>query len=205
MSRPTVFTVNGHPLPEVVSALQKAIRRGRVDDALYWAVDMDLSGYAAYCWRRLLYIASEDVGLAAPTVASEVRALFDDWRDYVKGKPPRDGRLFLVHAVLRLVTAPKSRLVDWALLTHYSDHAALKREIPDYALDKHTARGKRMGRGTDHFVDVGADLNREGHLGPVLESFEEEYREHARQLGHAGKEPLETHGGKGEQGTLEME
>jgi replication-associated recombination protein RarA len=48
MSLYKVTTVNGHPLPEVVPALQKCIRRGQVDDAIYWAVDMYLAGYDEY-------------------------------------------------------------------------------------------------------------------------------------------------------------
>jgi hypothetical protein len=48
MSLHKVTTVNGHLLPEVVSALQKCIRRGLVDDALFRAVDMYLTGYDEY-------------------------------------------------------------------------------------------------------------------------------------------------------------
>ena len=34
-------------------------------------------------------------------------------------------------------------------------------EIPDYALDMHTAKGQNMGRGLNHFFEVGAQLNPE--------------------------------------------
>lgn len=34
-------------------------------------------------------------------------------------------------------------------------------DIPDYAIDKHTARGKKMGRGVEHFYTVGAQVNNE--------------------------------------------
>ena len=73
MSLYKVTTVNGHLLPEVVSALQKCIRRGQVDDALYWAVDMYLTGYDEYCWKRLRIMASEDVGPAEPNSAGHDR------------------------------------------------------------------------------------------------------------------------------------
>jgi hypothetical protein len=53
MSLYKVTTVNGHLLPEVVSALQKGIRRGLADDALYWTVDM---------LRRVLLEAAADHG-----------------------------------------------------------------------------------------------------------------------------------------------
>ena len=49
----TVQTPNGHLLTEVVSALQKCIRRGQLDDALYFATQMYLAGYAEYAWKRM--------------------------------------------------------------------------------------------------------------------------------------------------------
>lgn len=190
--RPTTFTVNGHPLPQVVSALQKSIRRGKLDDAIYWAVDMDLSNFGAYLWRRLRYIASEDVGLGQPGIAADVRACYENWLEYTK--QGRDARLFTIHAVIALTLATKSRLVDWALIAHYGAHDMKRREIPDYALDQHTAQGKRMGRGTDHFVDEGSKLAPTmGYSVPMEEILadEKEYREMARELGHQGVKPAE--------------
>ena len=54
-----------------------------------------------------------------------------------------------------LARAPKSRLVEHAYVV------AMRRrgprvDVPDYALDKHTARGREMGRGMSHFYDAGA-------------------------------------------------
>ena len=80
MSLYKVTTVNGHLLAEVVSALQKAIRRCQVDDALYWAVDMYLTGYDEYCRKRLRIMASEDVGPAEPLPAT-VDALYHTYAD----------------------------------------------------------------------------------------------------------------------------
>ena len=152
-------TVNGHNLFEVVSALQKAVRRGQVDDALYWAVDMDLSGYSAYLWRRLQIMACEDVGLANPHAAAQVYAL---WQLYLaqKGTSKKHApeRLMLVQAVMVLATSSKSRTVDNALMVHYMDHEGLYRDIPDYAFDYHTQIGRAKGRGPEHFVEEGARL-----------------------------------------------
>jgi len=57
-------TVHGYPLDEAVSALQKCVRRSMVDEALWWAMEMNKSGFAAYCYRRLMVIANEDIGIA---------------------------------------------------------------------------------------------------------------------------------------------
>ena len=77
--QPTRFaelpTVGGYLCGEVASALQKSLRRGEERDALFWATELELSGFGKYVWKRLRIIASEDVGLAEPLAAATVRAL----------------------------------------------------------------------------------------------------------------------------------
>src|SRR5712692_7372599 len=69
-------TVGGYDFYEVLSALQKAVRRGDEKKALYWSHELYLSDYAPHLWTRLRVMASEDVGLADSSVAILVRALF---------------------------------------------------------------------------------------------------------------------------------
>jgi len=47
-------TIGRYDYYEVVSALQKTIRRGDRDSALFWATELYLSQYEAHAWRRLL-------------------------------------------------------------------------------------------------------------------------------------------------------
>ena len=131
--------------------MQKSIRRGDEDAALFWATELDVSGYGEYCWKRLRIIASEDVGVASD-VTVKIRCLYDNWIDQRKKADIKHGpeRLFLVHAVIELARAKKSRMVDHALIVFY-EGAREKREIPDYAKDMHTGEGRRMGRGVEHF------------------------------------------------------
>src|SRR5207248_1598597 len=109
-------------------------------------------------------IASEDVGVADSNTAVQVRVLYDNWQDRKpkKGTPPLDEAdtwLYFVHAVLVLVRAPKSRIVDNAVIRFKSHRPHL--EVPDWALDKHTARGRAMGRGDKHFQTEGTVLDQE--------------------------------------------
>ncbi len=159
-----ITTRGGHPLGEVASAFQKAIRRGLEDEALYWGVELDVSNFSEYAWKRMRIIASEDVGLAEPHLAANLFALYQHWADQRKKHDEKHApeRLFLIHAILLLVRAKKSRIVDHALITYYGSHAA--RAIPDYALDKHTARGRKLGRGVDHFFDDGIQLENRADL-----------------------------------------
>lgn len=156
-------TRRGYEFGECASALQKSIRRGDEETALYFAVELDRSGYGEYVWRRLRIMCSEDIGLAEPNMPANIRALYDNWTDGRKKKDDRQEswRLFMVHAVLLLARARKSRIVDHALLYFYGqiDTGAPDRlPIPDVALDKHTLAGKRKGRGWKHFFEEGTLL-----------------------------------------------
>lgn len=157
---PKQFTPHGYPLDEAISAVQKCIRRGDEENAWQWTLEVE-SRYYRYIWYRLEVIASEDVGPADPTIPILVATLRDQYfrmRDK-KGQPSE--LLPLCHAVLALARAPKTRVVD-DLLCHGIDrwqragHREL--DLPDVALDKHTTRGRDMGRGWDHFNDEGTRL-----------------------------------------------
>jgi hypothetical protein len=93
-----------------------------------------------------------------------VRALFENWveqrkNDKANGCGPGEGSdgLFLLHAVIVLARAKKSRLVDHAFMVVYEGERK-PLEVPDVALDRHTRRGREMGRGLDHFFEEGAKL-----------------------------------------------
>ena len=64
------------------------------------------------------------------------------------------------HAILTLCRSPKSREVDefcnWHIIAYNKTGEVL--DTPDYALDKHTKRGKALGRGMKHFWEVGSKL-----------------------------------------------
>ena len=171
MNLQAIKTVNGHPLPEVVSALQKSIRRGQLDDALYFATDMYQSGYAEYAWKRLRIITSEDIGLANPHLPATVQALYETWQSILKKKDVYQApeRLFFVHAVCLLATSPKNRTVDDALVHHFGSHDKLMRGIPDYALDRHTSKGRSLGRGVEHVFEVGYHLDNQVGDNPYRE------------------------------------
>lgn len=170
-------TINGYHFGLASSMLQKFIRRGMEREALFMAAELERSGYGKYVWKRLRVICSEDVGLAWIEGPAVIRALNENYLQFIKenDNPNRPGhRLYLVHAVLLLVRAPKSRLVDHATLAIFRTTDRV--EIPDFAYDKHTSRGKRLGRGIEHFFEEGAALGNEDP------SIEDVYRQEAIDL-----------------------
>lgn len=158
-------TPGGYKCGEVASALQKSIRPGLIDDALFWATELDLAGFGEYVFKRLVIIASEDVGLADPLACVVVNSLRANWREQHKKRDSRHApeRLFLVHAVIYLSQCCKSRMVDNALIVHYEGPRA-HRPIPDFALDRHTLAGRALRRGWEHFFTEGTKIANEAPL-----------------------------------------
>ena len=154
-------TTRGYELAAVVSAMQKAIRRGDARVAGYFALEMCASGFDQYCWRRLLTISAEDCwGI----LTQEVKALQDAYKALTKGrtkeakKTDMTGWVCVAKAVILMAEAKKSRDADHLVCFIYDqqriDAGALAQAlaeadpepIPDYAYDCHTARGKRAGK-----------------------------------------------------------
>lgn len=160
MSQHKIITKKGYDGADVISALQKCIRRGIELEALFWAIELYDSGYGEWCFKRLRIMSSEDVGMAEPNISSEIWALYEMYREQAKKKDDKNEpqRLFLTHAVIKLCRAKKSRMIDWALIYGWLSHPFKRLTVPDFALDKHTERGRRMGRGFGHFFEIGTLL-----------------------------------------------
>lgn len=171
-------TKNGYDFFEATSSLQKAIRRCDEDQALFWSVEMYETNRAEYVWQRLFVMVSEDIGLANPNLPAQINALYQNF-NYLKGKAGEPEKLPYIQAVLAMVRSDKSRLVDWALIDAFRNHSKRlsPEQVPDYALDKHTRRGKQKGRGFPHFFEDGAFMNQH-----KKQDREDEYEASSREI-----------------------
>ncbi len=102
------FDKGGEAFYDQISALHKSVRGSNPDAALYWMCRM-LDGGAdpLYVGRRMIRMASEDVGLADPRALSLTLAAVETYERL--GTP--EGELALAEAVLYLAVAPKSNAV----------------------------------------------------------------------------------------------
>lgn len=148
-------TANGFAADEVISALQKSLRRSLLDNALLLGWEMYLTSpeLEAMLWSRLCVISVEDVGfgnLDAPTL---IETLFRMHQRYPR--PSHDRFLFAAHAIRIIATSPKDRttddMVNWARQATALGEA--RPEILDVALDMHTRRGQELGRTYRYFVE----------------------------------------------------
>ncbi len=99
------YDKGGEQFYDTISALHKSVRGSDPDAALYWLVRMLDGGVdPRYITRRLIRMASEDIGLADPR---GLRIALDAAEVYERLGSP-EGELTLAHAVLFLAAAPKS-------------------------------------------------------------------------------------------------
>lgn len=156
-------THGGYALDEVTSALQKCIRRGLEEEAMYWALEMADSSYGQYLWRRLMVIAAEDIGLADPQALVLTTLGWIATKECTKSftKTPGMKTEFLGMVILHLCRAAKNREGDdFACYMMERRKRGLWLPIPDYALDEHCERGRQMGRGEEFWWMESSKLNK---------------------------------------------
>jgi len=147
----------GYKLDEVASALQKEIRRGDEEAAVYWA--LLLYGTAPfYAWKRVLVTAAEDIGLGDPDTVHKVCGLAQAWK-IAKEQAWYVSPHHLTMAVVLLCRAPKStEIEDFQSYTLELIKRGIKREMADYSRDAHTEAGRARGAKWDEWYAVRHDL-----------------------------------------------
>ena len=154
-------TENGFAADEVISALQKSIRRGLLENAvlLGWEMFLTSPEMEEKLWSRLCVIAVEDIGLGNSQAPLLVETLYQQHMRYPR--PLGDRFLFAAHAIRVLAGSPKERvsddLVNWA--KHATALGEAAPQIIDVALDMHTSRGQQMGRDYRFFMEQASQVS----------------------------------------------
>ena len=145
------FDKGGEQFYDQISALHKSVRSSDPDAAVYWLARM-LDGGAdpGYVARRLLRMASEDIGLADP------RALdlaLNAWNAYDRLGSP-EGELLLAQCAIYLAVAPKSNAAYSAWNQASADvRARGTLEVPVHLRNAPTKLMKQLGYGRDYQYD----------------------------------------------------
>jgi putative ATPase len=130
---------------DVTSAFIKSIRGSDADAALHYLARMVEAGEdPRFIARRLVILASEDIGLADPTALTTAVAAAQAVQ--LIGMP--EGRLNLAQAVIALALAPKSNAVIKAIDAASADVRAGKiGPVPSHLRDAHYGGSKKLGHG----------------------------------------------------------
>lgn len=142
------FDKGGDLFYEQISALHKALRGSAPDAALYWLMRMLDGGCdPLYVARRLVRMASEDIGNADPRA---LQITLSAW-DAVTRLGSPEGDLVLAHATLYLACAPKSNAVYMAFNQAKADVAAQpSHEVPLHLRNAPTRLMKDQAYGAEY-------------------------------------------------------
>ncbi len=170
----------------LISALHKSIRGSDPDAALYWLARMLSAGEdPGYIARRLMRMATEDIGLADPSAVQHVLAA---WQGFERLGSP-EGDLLLAQAAIYLALSPKSN----AAYTAYAKAAAQVKQTahldpPKHILNAPTKLMKDHGYGKNYAYDHNCpdgfsgqnyfpeELDRPSYYSPIERGFERDLK-----------------------------
>ncbi len=142
------FDKGGDNFYDQISALHKSVRGSDPDAALYWLLRM-LDGGAdpLYMGRRIIRMASEDIGLADPRA---LRIALDAVETYERLGSP-EGELAVAEAVIYMAIAPKSNATYVAYNAARAFIAKDKsRPVPEHLRNAPTKLMKNLGFGSEY-------------------------------------------------------
>ena len=157
-----MYTKSGYNFYDIASMLQKAIRRGKFEEAGFAAKELAYS-YRTFLWKRLLIISAEDCyGIITKEIVG--LKLADDICSKGSGEK---GDIFISKAIVLLCLAKKNRDACYfscnfflpddlvvekpELMSEYDDFDINKcmlpeNKVPDWVFDCHTLKGKMKGK-----------------------------------------------------------
>jgi putative ATPase len=145
------YDKSGEEHYNIISALHKAVRGSDVEGALYWLARMIVGGEdPLYVARRVVRMATEDIGLADPRALSVALAAKDAY--HFLGSP--EGELAIAEAVVYMATAPKSNRIyeAWGrALGAAREHPA--EPVPFHIRNAPTGLMKDLGYGAGYRYD----------------------------------------------------
>jgi putative ATPase len=146
--RVLLYDKKGEQHYDIISALHKSVRNSDADAALYWLGRMLFAGEdPMYVARRVVRMAVEDIGLAAP----EALNLCLSARDAMHFLGSPEGELALAQAVVYLALAPKSNAVYTAFGSVRSDIESRPAEpVPLHLRNAPTKLMKELDYGKDY-------------------------------------------------------
>ncbi|MCA1982752.1 replication-associated recombination protein A [Nocardioides nematodiphilus] len=133
---------------DVISAFIKSVRGSDADAALHYLARMLEAGEdPRFIARRLMILASEDIGLADPTALTTAVAAAQTVQ--LIGLP--EAQLTLAQATIALAVAPKSNAVTNAIFAAIADVKAGKiGQVPPHLRDAHYGGAKKLGHGVEY-------------------------------------------------------
>ena len=193
MQKQTTFYDREEDKYNLLSALQKSVRGSDPDAAVHYLARLiDGGADELMIGRRLMVMASEDIGMAYPSAISIVTSCVQAAQ--MIGFP--EARIPLAQATILMASCPKSNAANEALNAALSDiHSRKIGDVPAHLLDSHYGGASKLGRGQGYkyphsyggYVTqqyLPDDLYREGvrYYMPTSNGSEASFRKHLETL-----------------------
>jgi putative ATPase len=170
-ARLRAYDASGDDRYDLLSALHKSLRGSHVDAALFWFGRLLEGGEdPRVIARRLVAMASEDVGAADPAALTTAVAALHA----LEFLGPPEGELALAQAVIHLATAPKSNTVVEALsAARQAARAHAHLPVPGHLRNAPTGFAKSLGHGEGYRYphDHPNAVARQAYLPPEIEDL----------------------------------
>ena len=159
------YNKKGNKHYNTISALIKSIRGSDVDASLYWLFRLINYGEdPVFIFRRLLVLASEDIGNADPNAVQLVSSLMYGFEKV--GFP--EGEYFLAHAVTYLALSPKSNSVATAI----KKAKELTKQYPDENVPKHLINFKNGNPQYKYPHNYNGHIIKQDYMPEIIKSAE---------------------------------
>lgn len=154
-------TINGLGPFEVISAIQKYIRRGMEAEAFELACEMVETSkpYLTWLLNRLQIISHEDIGLANPQLLILVATCCEQADRLYKADKTGPVKMILGTMIRAMCRSPKSREGDHFMgiaMRHKRQRVAPV--IQEWTHDHHSQKGRKLGRSVEYFREVSTQL-----------------------------------------------
>jgi hypothetical protein len=176
----SVKTPDGTPVDVARSAAQKAVRDGDEQAGIYWIKQLYFADRKV--WKALSIFAVEEIGIADLSVKTHVVEL-EKLAEACKDERNSD-LLHVITAMTICCRAKKCRAADDAAIW-YNEHPTYTMPTPqevkdlantnlpqptidDKVFDRHTTKGRKMGRGMQHFKQAASQLNNKSNVVPFV-------------------------------------
>jgi putative ATPase len=185
---------------DMLSAFCKSLRGGDSDAALFWFSRMVIGGMDPRVpVRRMIAHASEDVGLANPSVLNQCMAAAQALE--FNGMP--EAKLNIAQAIIYLCESPKSNSVVEAISSAWHDAQSTNvKRVPPYLQDSNFEKAKHEKKSRDyryphdypkHYVEqqyLPDELAGQKYYKPQFEGYEKKIHEYRRYIGKEKARPV---------------
>lgn len=157
----TVRSPNGYNPYDLMSAMQKFIRRSMEREALWCFYELEACNLYSIASNRLAVVVYEDCGMANLDLCNSIHGHIEQMNKWYKAGNGA-WRLVLGNIILQACRGKKNRIADHFVCAvaamRVNGYVVNLEDYESFVFDMHTQRGRKLGRGAKHFEEEGSKI-----------------------------------------------